>query len=118
MHVNRARRGGLSVIRGLVLVAFAVQLVACGGGGTSATPAPTPSASPPQPTSQDLANAKAAALSASLDLSSNMATLTWIDTFPTATGYEIDQEGDGGVWTVLETIPGQQGTQKTITWSR
>ncbi len=98
----------------LLLVTFLIT--ACGGGG-SATPAPPPP--PPSssgPTAEELANAKAAALSAKLDLATATATLSWTDTFANESGYRIERL-NGSVWETLDTVSGQSGSQQTLTWS-
>lgn len=67
--------------------------------------------------SQDAADAQAAALSARLAVPTNAATLTWIDSFPTATAYLIQQQSPGGSWTTIDSVPGQNGSGRSLTWS-
>jgi hypothetical protein len=114
----------------VLAVACVLQLAACGGGSggsggsgtTESTPPPSSTTTPPppttpQPTAQDEANAKAAAVGASLNLSTGLATLSWTDTFATASGYNIQQQTDSTTWTTIDTVPGQGGNKQAITWS-
>lgn len=96
-------------------LALAIQLIACGGSGGTGGATGTSAAT--QPTAQDQTNAKAAALGASLNLSTGLATLSWTDTFAKTSGYAIQQQTDGSTWTTIDTVPGQGGGNQAITWS-
>lgn len=98
--------------------ALALQLMACGGSGGSGAISTPPPPVTSQPTAQDLANAKAAAMGATLNLSTGLATLSWSDTFPNASGYSVQEQTDASTWTTVDTIPGHGGNQQPLTWSR
>ncbi|HET9389668.1 MAG TPA: hypothetical protein VFO44_08485, partial [Steroidobacteraceae bacterium] len=106
-----------NTLRSFLLCLAIAELSGCGGGSGPGAPPPTQT-NPSQPTAQDLANAKAADLTGILDLSANTMTLSWVDNFKSATGYNIEQRSSSGNWNVVETIPGQGGTGQRVSWMR
>lgn len=107
--------------RGILLALSLAALTACGGGSGGGGGGGSGGSNPPpvstQPTAQDQANAKAAVMSANLNMSTGLATLSWTDTFPSISGYDIQQQTDGTTWTTIDTVPGQGGSKTAITWS-
>jgi hypothetical protein len=100
----------------LLSVAFSLVLAACGGSsGSSSTPAPPQAVGP---TSQELANAQAANVTASLEAPSNMATVSWSDIFQAGTSYTIEQQAQDGSWGSIDAVPGNSGSGSSLTWSR
>jgi len=100
----------------LLSVAFSLVLAACGGGsGGSSTPPPPQAVGP---TAQELANAQAAKVTASLEAATNMATLSWSDTFQAGTSYTIEQQAQDGSWGSIDAVPGTSGSGSSLTWSR
>lgn len=87
------------------------MLTACGGSSGSSPP-PTPT-----PTAQDLADAQAAKLTASLDAATKLATLSWSDTFPAGISYGIEQQGADGTWTQIDAVPGSSGSGSPLSWA-
>jgi len=106
----RVARNALGFAMSLWLVA------ACGGGGTSMNATPPPATT--EVTTQDMTDAQAADLSATLDAATKVATLTWSDTFPQGTHYAILQMDDADIWTQVDSIPGTTGSGATLTWTR
>ena len=96
--------------RCLLTLWLLLGLAACGGSSNSASPAPGPAA-------EDLGNARAASPTATLDLSTNRATLKWTDTFPRATRYEVEQQNDDGTWSVIDGVWATQGSQLPLQWT-
>jgi len=109
-HPSMDRRHALASIRVLTVSLWCLLLAACGGGSNSTA------SNSLQPTAQEQAEAKAAALSGAFDTSNGTATLSWTDTVTTASAYQIEEEA-GGTWSVVASVPGQQGSQKALTWS-
>ena len=104
-------------MKGLKLIlCFFWCLAACGGGASSSTSQPTPSA--PTATAVDLANAKAANLTAALDATTKIATLKWSDTFPAGTPYAVEQKDASGVWSTIDSVPGTGGAGASLSWAR
>jgi len=68
-------------------------------------------------TATDLANAKAAKLSASFDGATKVVALTWSDTFSPSTNYAIEQQAPGGTWTLIDSVPGTTGTGSPLSWT-
>ena len=93
-----------------VLFLPAPLLVACGGGGS-------PNGGSPGPTASDLAYAQEAGLTASLDLTTDWVTLTWQDTVPGASRYEIEQLNADGSWSVLDGVWATQASQASLHWT-
>jgi hypothetical protein len=91
-------------------------LVACGGGGSAMYTAMPPTTS--GLTAQDVADAQAAKLTASLDPSTKVATLTWSDTFPPGTHYAIEQLSAPATWTQIDSVPGLAGGGASLSWTR
>jgi len=98
---------------GIALIT-ALLLTACGGGGGNADYSPPPA---PQPTSQDLANAKAAALTGTYEPSDHMLTLSWTDTFASGTPYRVELKQADGTWSPTDSVPAS-GSKSVITWHR
>jgi len=100
----------------LLILAMLFGLAACGGGGGggTATPPPPP---PPTATSAELAAAKAAKVSAVLDLSTKATTLSWSDTFAAGTAYAIEQQAGDGSWQAIDSVPGTSGTGGALQWT-
>lgn len=62
--------------------------------------------------------AAAAQLTSLVDLASNTVTLTWVDSFPSGTRYDIKTRNGDGSFTTVESVAGAGGTNSTLTWSR
>ena len=107
--LGRAARNAL----GFTVLFF---LVACGGGGSAMYTAMPPTTS--GLTAQDVADAQAAKLTASLDPSTKVATLTWSDTFPQGTHYAIEQLSAPATWTQVDSVPGLTGGGASLSWTR
>ena len=107
--LGRAARNAL----GFTVLFF---LVACGGGGSAMYTAMPPTTS--GLTAQDVADAQAAKLTASLDPSTKVATLTWSDTFPPGTHYAIEQLSAPATWTQVDSVPGLTGGGASLSWTR
>jgi hypothetical protein len=106
-HSTLNKRRTLASIPALTVSLWCLLLAACGGGGSDST----------QPTTQELAAGKAATLNGAFDTSNGMATLSWTDTFANAGAYQIEEQQAGGTWSVVASVPGQQGSQKMLTWN-
>ncbi len=91
-----------------------VVLAACGGGGGGNSSSTTP----PTPTAKQLAEAKSAQLTATLNIANNQATLAWSDTFPAGTSYSIEQLAADGSWSSLDAVPGTSGSGAALSWTR
>jgi Bacterial Ig domain len=91
-----------------------IVLAACGGGGGSPSAPPTSST----PTPQQLAAARSAKLTATLNTANQQATLAWSDTFPAGTSYSIEQQASDGSWSSLDAVPGTTGTGAALSWTR
>ena len=89
-----------------------VLLAACGGGSASAPPTSS------TPTPQQVAAAKSAKLTATLNTANHQATLAWSDTFPVGTSYSIEQQASDGSWSSLDAVPGTTGKGAALTWAR
>ena len=89
----------------LAVLLTTVLLAACGGGETGSTAGPTAS---------DLTYAQAADVAATLDLSTNWVTLTWGDTVPGASRYEIEQQNTDGSWSMLDGVWATQESQLPV----
>ena len=85
-------------------------LAACGGSGST-------DANPPGPTASDLNYAGSANLSASLDLTTNWVTLTWLDSVPGASRYEIEQQNADGSWSVIDSVWATQASALALHWT-
>jgi hypothetical protein len=85
-------------------------LVACGGGGSS-------NGGPSGPTANDIGYAQQADLSASLDLTTDWVTLTWLDVVPGASRYEIEQLDADGSWSVLDGVWATQASRQSLHWT-
>jgi hypothetical protein len=94
----------------LALFLSVTLLAACGGSGST-------DANPPGPTANDLIYAGSAGLSASLSLTTNWVTLTWSDTVPGASRYEIEQQNADGSWSVIDAVWATQASQLTLHWT-
>ena len=62
--------------------------------------------------------ASAAKLTALVDLTTNTVTLSWIDSFPTGTRYDIKAQNTDGSFTTVESVSGAGASNSTLTWSR
>lgn len=62
--------------------------------------------------------ASAARLSSSIDLGSNIVTLSWTDSYPLGTQYRIESLDADGSYRPLETIKGLGGTGSVVQWQR
>ena len=100
----------------LLPLVLGLILVGCGSGGDSSPP-PPPTVTPTA-TAQDLADAQAAKLTASLDAATKLATVSWADTFPAGTSYDIEQQGADGSWTLIDAVPGSSGSGSPLSWAR
>lgn len=85
-------------------------LAACGGSGST-------DGNPPGPTANDLSYAGYANLSASLSLTTNWVTLTWSDTVPGASRYEIEQQNADGSWSVIDAVWATQASRLPLQWT-
>lgn len=85
-------------------------LAACGGSGST-------DANPPGPSATDLNYAGAADLGASLDLTTNWVTLTWLDSVPGASRYEIEQQNADGSWSGIDSVWATQASALTLHWT-
>ena len=85
-------------------------LAACGGSGST-------DGNPTGPTASDLNYAGSADLSASLDLTTNWVTLTWLDTVPGANRYEIEQQNADGSWSVIDSVWATQASRLPLQWT-
>jgi hypothetical protein len=47
-----------------------------------------------------------------------MATLTWTDTLPSASAYQIEQLGSDGTWAAIDSVPGHAASHQTLSWNR
>lgn len=111
-------RGGFFILRTVpsrlhwfpALLLSTTLLVACGGGGSSKGEAPGP-------TANDLAYAREADLSASLDLTTDWVTLTWYEVVPGASRYEIEQLDADGSWSVLDGVWATQTPRNSLHWT-
>lgn len=114
-EISKSMPCGFAAVAPLLLVFL---LAACGGGSARSTAQQDtpPPAQATQPTADDIADAKSAQLTGSMNLSAGMATLTWRDKVQNVTGYRIEQQNEGGTWTAIDTIPGR-GDGTTLTWS-
>ena len=92
-----------------------IVLAACGGGGGGSPSAPPTSSTP---TPQQLAAARSAKLTATLNTANHQATLAWSDTFPVGTSYSIEQQASDGSWSSLDAVPGTTGTGAALSWTR
>ena len=65
------------------------------------------------------ANATAAMLNASYDVSTQEVTLSWFDTFPAGGKYDVQQQNSDGSWTTLSATrtTNLQGPQGTYSWT-
>ena len=88
------------------------MLAACGGSGSGST-----DTSPPGPTADDLSYAGLANLSALLNLTTNWVTLSWSDTVPGASRYEIQQQNADGSWSAIDAVWATQASQLTLQWT-
>jgi hypothetical protein len=52
----------------------------------------------------DAASAEAAELNASYDIESGIVSLSWTDSFASATGYQLEQQNADGTWAILATV--------------
>lgn len=66
----------------------------------------------------DRANANQSRLTSTFDLSNNMVTLKWLDSFADGTKYRIESRGSDGSFTLVETIPGIGGASAAMQWQR
>lgn len=89
---------------------LATLLAACGGGDS-------PNGGSPGPTANDLADAQEADVTALLDLTTNWVTLTWRDTVPGASRYEIEQLNADGSWSALDGVWATQASQVYLHWT-
>jgi hypothetical protein len=96
--------------RCLLTLWLLLGLTACGGTSNSTS-------SPPGSTAEDLGDAQAASLTATLDLSTNRATLKWMDAFPHATRYEIEEQNADGTWSVIDGVWAAQGSELALQWT-
>lgn len=110
-------------MRSIVLVvATALWVAGCGGGGGATTPGGvdtgtgpgTPTAPNTSPTATELSQAASAQLSATLLPESAQARLSWKDTVPTAKGYRVERQQSGGTWELLQTLPTAGGGGQAI----
>ena len=62
--------------------------------------------------------ASAAKLTSLVDLTTNTVTLSWIDSFPTGTRYDIKAQTTDGSFTTVESVSGAGASNSTLTWSR
>lgn len=62
--------------------------------------------------------AAAAQLRSLVDLASNTVTLTWVDSFPSGTRYDIKTQNTDGSFTTVESLAGAGGSNSTLSWSR
>lgn len=100
----------------LVALTLILMVASCGGGGGGgggSSTNPTASAS----TTEDMASAAAAHLSASFDIGTKIVALSWSDTFPAGTSYNIEQQGNDGSWTTIDSIPGSGGSGAALSWT-
>lgn len=123
----------------LVVAALITSLLnGCGGGGGEAgsatppptavvtptptptpTPAPTPTPTPvPTPPDPLTVAANDAQLYAALDLSTNVVSLTWIDSLPAGTTFDVQAQQADGSFTTVESIAGAGGTGASLSWKR
>jgi len=105
-------------LRFIPLCFVTVMLASCGGGGGGSggnNPPPPPVNS--QPSEQDINQAGAAKLTAAVDDSTDVLTLSWADTVAGASSYTVQQQISGGTWTTLATVMGQQGSGATLSWA-
>jgi Putative Ig domain len=65
----------------------------------------------------DAASADGAKFLAGYDVSNQTVTLSWIPSFPSASGYQVERQDTGGAWTVLTVVPGGQSTLRATTWT-
>ena len=61
--------------------------------------------------------AAAAQLSSLVNLASNTVTLSWVDSFPSGTRYDIKTQNADGSFTTVESLAGG-GSNSTLNWSR
>ena len=62
--------------------------------------------------------ASAARLSSSIDLGSNLVTLSWTDSYPLGTQYRVESRNADGSYSAIETIKGLGGTHSVVQWQR
>ncbi len=62
--------------------------------------------------------AAAANLTSLVNLSANTVTLSWTDSFPVGTRYDIKTQNADGSFTTVDSVSGAGGTNSTLTWSR
>lgn len=62
--------------------------------------------------------AAAAQLTSLVDLAANTVTLSWSDSFPSGTRYEVKAQNADGSFTTVESVAGAGGSNSTLSWSR
>jgi hypothetical protein len=95
----------------ILLAMSSALIVGCGGGSSSGS-------NSTQPTAADTADAKAASMTLTYDPTTRMATLQWNDTFADASSYQVQDQSSSGAWQKLDSVPGQGGTGKSISWAQ
>lgn len=106
--MNYVWRTWTGLSRSLLLLGWIGLLLAGCGGGSSGNAM--------QISAQDAADAKTAALTTGVNPVGNTVTLSWSDTFPAGTGYQVQQQVSGN-WTTLATVTGMSGTGQPLSWT-